>query len=105
MPGRAWWKQAMKSFEPSSAKPNWLTPRRIVLVATLGSSLALGLASNRIASPLRSAWRDTLRPGLETLDAAIAWTDDVRARFRNRDDANFAQAQRQIAELNDRLRR
>jgi cell shape-determining protein MreC len=95
----------MKSFESSNAKPHWLTPRRAVLAATLGSSLALGFASNRIASPLRSAWRDTLRPGLEILDATIVWTDDFRARFRTGDDANFAQAQRQIAELNDRLRR
>lgn len=105
MPGRVWWKQAMKSFEPSGTKPNWLTPRRAVLAATLGSALAFGFASSRIASPLRSAWRDTLRPGLQILDATIVWADDLRARFYSGEDAGLAQAQRQIAELNDRLRR
>jgi cell shape-determining protein MreC len=95
----------MKSFEPSSTKPNWLTPRRAVLAATLGSALALGFASSRIASPLRSAWRDTLRPGLEILDATIFWAADLRARLHSGEDAGLAQSQRQIAELNDRLRR
>jgi cell shape-determining protein MreC len=95
----------MKSFEPSSTKPHWLTPRRAVLAAVLGSALALSFASNRVALSLRSAWRDSLRPGLEILDATITWADDFRARFHSGDDASLAQAQRQIAELNERLRR
>ena len=95
----------MKSFESPSASPHWLTPRRTMLAAMLGSGLALGLASNRIAAPLRSAWRDALRPGLEILDTTIAWTDDFRNRFRTGDDASLAEARQQITELLGRLGR
>ena len=95
----------MKSFELPGAKSNWLTPRRVVLLAILGLAFTMGFASNRIAAPLRIAWRDALRPGLEVVDTTIAWTDDLRKRLRTGDDAHLAEAQRQITELNDRLRR
>jgi cell shape-determining protein MreC len=95
----------MKSFESPSAKPHWLTPRRVLLAAILALAIALGLASNRIASTLRGAWRDTLEPGLEVLDTAVAWADDLRVRFRAGEDANLVQARHQIAELVGRLRR
>jgi cell shape-determining protein MreC len=75
------------------------------MAAILGVALTLGFASNRIASPLRGAWRDTLRPGLEVLDTTVAWAEDLRARLRIGDDAALAAARHQIAELNDRLRR
>src|SRR5262245_7888334 len=94
----------MKSFEPPGASA-WLTPRRVVLAATFGLALALGLASSRLAAPLRSTWRDALRPALEIVDTTLAWVEDCRNRFRVGDDANLVQAQRQIAELNDCLRR
>jgi cell shape-determining protein MreC len=95
----------MKSFEPPGASALWFTPRRVVLAAILGLALALGFASSRVAASLRSTWRDALRPGLEILDTTLAWVDDVCNRFRTGDNANLAQAQRQIAELLGRLHR
>jgi len=95
----------MKSFERLS---RWRLPGgtlRAVLAVILATAVALGFASPRLAAPLRSAWRDALRPGLEILDTTLAWTDDVRNRFRTGDDASLAEACRQIAELNDRLHR
>jgi len=95
----------MKSFESPIAKSHWLSPRRAVLLAILGAALSLGLVSNRIAAPLRGAWRDALRPGLEILDTTMTCTDDLRNRFRTGEETNLVQARRQIDELDDRLRR
>ena len=56
---------------------------RFILLAVLVAALALGFCGNRVASPVRSAWREALRPGLQAMtsldDLVDRWHENLLA--------------------------
>src|SRR5258706_2129122 len=94
----------MNRFNTQRVIRGWpLTPRRISLLAVVAVALGMGLASNRIVQPLRAAWREALRPGLQVLNTTDQWTHSLLDGMRSNSEQQLSKSQGQVAELTKQL--
>lgn len=96
----------MNRFNSQRAIRGWpLTPRRILLLAVVAVALGMGMVSNRIALPVRAAWREALRPGLQVLNTTDQWTHNLLGGMRSDSEQQLSKAHEQVAELTKQLQR
>jgi cell shape-determining protein MreC len=87
------------------ALPPGIASATTLLLLALAASLALGLAPRRFTQRLSDAWREAVSPGLRIVDLTADLIDRSSKSLRPENDRRLADAQRQIAELNDQLRK
>jgi cell shape-determining protein MreC len=96
----------MNRFNSPRTGRTWpITARRAMLLGVLAVAIALGAMSNRLAPPLRAAWREALRPGLQVLSSADDWSSNFRDGLRSTAEQQLVDAQNKISDLTEQLRR
>ena len=77
---------------------------RFVLLAVLAAAIALGFSGSRMASSVRSAWREALRPGLQAMnsldDCIVRWHENLLAAPQR----DLDEARQQVTALTEQLR-
>lgn len=86
----------------SKTSPSRLLSPAILLGATVVAASVLAFLPASKTEPLRTAWRESLRPGQQILTNSAAWVREARDKIRG---AGAGDNPQQVAELADAVRR